>query len=60
MEVVTRVTMKVVTTPLTVIPSLASELEPPPLPGTPTATLLWSGTLVMGLIRLSVAVEEIG
>jgi hypothetical protein len=35
MGVATRVTMRVlVTTPLTVTPSLASEPEPPPLPGT--------------------------
>jgi hypothetical protein len=30
-----------------------SDLEPLPLPGTLTATLLWSGTSVMGLTRLS-------
>jgi hypothetical protein len=40
-------------TTLTVTPSLASELEPLPLPGTSTGTLLWSGTSVMGLTRLS-------
>jgi hypothetical protein len=54
MVVATRVTMRVVfTTPLMVTPSLASELEPPPLPGTSTGTLLWSGTPVMGQSRLS-------
>jgi hypothetical protein len=41
------------TTPLTVTPDLASELEPPPLLGTLTGTLLWSGTLVIWLTRLS-------
>jgi hypothetical protein len=52
--VATRVTTReVVTTPLTVIPSLASEPEPPLLLGTLTGILLWSGTSVMGLIRLS-------
>jgi hypothetical protein len=52
--VATRVTMRVVvTTPLMVTLSLASEPEPPPLLGTPTNTLLWSGTLVMRLARLS-------
>jgi hypothetical protein len=52
--VATQVTMRVVvTTPLTVTSSLASEPEPPPLPGTLTGTLLWSGTSVMGLTRLS-------
>jgi hypothetical protein len=55
MGVATWVTMRVVvTTPLMVTPSLASELEPPPQPGTLTGTLLWSGTSVMGLTRLSV------
>jgi hypothetical protein len=50
MGVATRVTMRVVaTTPLTVILSLASKPEPPPLPGTLTSTPLWSGTSVMGL-----------
>jgi hypothetical protein len=54
MGVATRVTMRVVvTTPLIVTPSLASELEPLPLPGTLTGTLLWSSTPVMGLTRLS-------
>jgi hypothetical protein len=48
----TQVTMRVVViTPLKVTPSLASELEP--LPGTLTGMLLWSGTTVMGLTRLS-------
>jgi hypothetical protein len=41
MGVATWVTMRVVvTTALTVTPSLASEPEPPPLPGTLTGTLL--------------------
>jgi hypothetical protein len=54
MGLATRVTMRVVVTILlTVTPSLASELEPPPLPGTLTGTLLWSGTSVMGMTRLS-------
>jgi hypothetical protein len=54
MGVATRVTMRVVvTTPLTVTLSLASEPDPPPLSGTLTDTLLWRGTLVMGLTRLS-------
>jgi hypothetical protein len=52
--VATRVTMRVVvTTPLTVTWSLASKPKPPSLLGTLTATLLCSGTLVMGLTRLS-------
>jgi hypothetical protein len=54
MEVATRVTMRVVTTPLMVILSLATEAKPPPLLGTLTGTLLWSDTPVMGLTRLSV------
>jgi hypothetical protein len=50
MGVATRVTMRVVvTTPLTVTLSLASEPEPPPLPG----MLLCIGTSIMGLTRLS-------
>jgi hypothetical protein len=54
MGVATRVTMRVVvTTPLTVTPSLASEPKPPPLPGTLTGMVLWSGTSGMGLTRLS-------
>jgi hypothetical protein len=54
MGVATRVTMRVVvTTPLTVTLSLASEPKPPPLPGTLTGTFLWSGMSVMGLTRLS-------
>jgi hypothetical protein len=53
MGVATRVTMRVVTTPLTVTLSLASEPKPQPLPGTLTGMLLWSGTSVMGLTRLS-------
>jgi hypothetical protein len=53
--VATRVTMRVVViTPLTITPSIASKMEPPPLLRTLTGTLLWSGTSVMGLIRLSV------
>jgi hypothetical protein len=53
MRVATRVTMRVVvTTPLMVTPSLASEPEPLPLPGTLTSTRLWSGMSVMGLTRL--------
>jgi hypothetical protein len=52
--VATRVIMSVVViTPLKGTPSLASEPEPPPLPGTLTGTLLLSGTSVMGLTRLS-------
>jgi hypothetical protein len=54
MGMATRVTMRVVVTiPLMVTPSLASETEPPPLPGTLTGMLLWSGTSVMGLTKLS-------
>jgi hypothetical protein len=54
MGLATRVTMRVVVTILlTVTPSLASEMKPLPLPGTLTGTLLWSGTSVMGLTRLS-------
>jgi hypothetical protein len=50
----TRVTRRVVvTTPLTVTMSLASEPKPPPLLGTLTGTLIWSGTPVIGLTRLS-------
>jgi hypothetical protein len=55
MGVATRVTIRVVvTTALTVTPSLDSESEPVPLPGTLDGTLLWSDTLVMGLAMLSV------
>jgi hypothetical protein len=55
MGLATSVTMRMVgTIPLMVIPSLASEPEAPSLSGTLTGTLLWSGTPVMGLIRLSV------
>jgi hypothetical protein len=47
-------TMRVVVTiPLMVTPSLASEPEPLPLPGTMICTLLWSSTSVMGLTMLS-------
>jgi hypothetical protein len=54
MGVATQVTMRVVvTTPLTITLSLASEPEPLPLAGTLTGTLLWRGTSVMGLTRLS-------
>jgi hypothetical protein len=54
MGVATRVTMRVVvTTPLTIILSLDSESEPPPLPSSITGMLLWSGTSIMGLTRLS-------
>jgi hypothetical protein len=50
MGVATQVTMRVVViTPLKVTLSLASELKPPPLPG----TLLWSGTSVMRLTKRS-------
>jgi hypothetical protein len=44
----------VVTIPLMVTLSLACEPEPPPLPGTLTGTLLFSGTSVMGFTKLSV------
>jgi hypothetical protein len=51
----TRVTMRVVvTTPLTVSLSLASDPEPSPLAGILTGMLLWSDTSVMELTRLSV------
>jgi hypothetical protein len=53
--VATQVTRRVVvTTPLTVTRSLASESEPSPLLGTLTGTLLWSSMSIMGLTRLSV------
>jgi hypothetical protein len=39
--------------PLKVISSLASELKSSPLLGTLTGMLLWSGTSIMGLTRLS-------
>jgi hypothetical protein len=42
----------VVTISLTVTLSLASKLEPPPLPGTLIGMLLLSGTSVMGLTKL--------
>jgi hypothetical protein len=54
MRVATWVTMRVVTTPLTVTLSLASEPETQPLIGTLTGTLLWSNTSIMGSTRLSV------
>jgi hypothetical protein len=53
MGVATRVTMRVVMTPLTVTLSLTSESEPLLLPGTLPGTLIWSGTSVMGLTMLS-------
>jgi hypothetical protein len=54
MGVATQVTMReVVITPLKVTPSLASEPEPPPLPGTLIGTLLWSGMSVMALTSRS-------
>jgi hypothetical protein len=53
MEVATRVTMKVVTTPLMVILSLASKPKSLPLLGTPIGTLHWSCMSVMGLTKLS-------
>jgi hypothetical protein len=54
MGVATRVTMRVIViTPLTVTLSLASEPKPLPLPGTLTGMLIWSGTSVIGLTRLS-------
>jgi hypothetical protein len=54
MGVATWVTMRVVvTTTLTITLSLASELEPSPLLATLIGTLLWSGTSVMGLTKLS-------
>jgi hypothetical protein len=54
MGVATRVTMRVVvTTPLMVTPSLASEPEPPHLLGTPIGTLFCCGMPVMGLTRLT-------
>jgi hypothetical protein len=54
MGVTTQVTMRVVViTPLKDTPSLAYEPEPPPLSGTLTGMLIWSGTSVMGLTRLS-------
>jgi hypothetical protein len=54
MGVATRVIIReVVTTPLMVTPSLASEPEPPPLLGTLTGMLLWSGISVIGLTKLS-------
>jgi hypothetical protein len=54
MGVATRVTKRVVvTTPLTVTLSLASEQEPLPPLGTLTGTPIWSGMSVMGLTGLS-------
>jgi hypothetical protein len=58
-RVASRVTMRVVvTTPLMVTPSLASKPEPLPLPGALTGMLLWSGTSVMELTRLSAQWKE--
>jgi hypothetical protein len=55
MGLASSVTMRMVgTIPLTVIPSLASEPKALSLSGTLTDTLFWSGTPVMGLIRMSV------
>jgi hypothetical protein len=54
MEVATRVTRRVVvSSPPTLSPSLASVPGPPPLSGTLTSTLLWSGTSIMRLTNLS-------
>jgi hypothetical protein len=54
MGLATQVIMRVIVTILlTVTLSLASEPEHPPLPGTLTSMLLWSGTSVMGLTRPS-------
>jgi hypothetical protein len=54
MRVAIRVTARVVVnTPLVVTLSQASELEHPPSLGTLTGTLLWKGTSVMGLTKLS-------
>jgi hypothetical protein len=54
MGVTTRVTMRVVlTNPLTVTLSPASEPEPPLLIGTLTGAPFWSDTSVMGFTRLS-------
>jgi hypothetical protein len=53
MGLATRVTMRVVTTPLMVTLSLASESEALPLPGTLIGRLLWSDTSLLGLTRLS-------
>jgi hypothetical protein len=59
MGVATRVIMRVVViTPHKVTSSLTSEPEPPPLLGTLIGMLLWSGTLVMGLMRLSARLKE--
>jgi hypothetical protein len=60
MGVATQGTLRVVvTTPLTVTLGLASEPKPLPLLGTLTGTLIWGGTSIIGLTRLS-AVERIG
>jgi hypothetical protein len=54
MWLATRVTMRmVVTIPLIVTLSPASELEPTPLPGTLTSMLPWRGMSVMEMTRLS-------
>jgi hypothetical protein len=54
MGVASQIAMRVVViNPLKVTPSIASKSEPPPLLGTLTGMLLWSGTSVMGLPKLS-------
>jgi hypothetical protein len=54
MGLATRITMRLIDTiPHMITLSLASEPKPPPLLGTLTGTLPWSGTSVMGLARLS-------
>jgi hypothetical protein len=46
--------------PLKVTPSLASEPEPPPLPGTPTTTLPWKRYASYGADQAERVVEGIG